>query len=321
MRRFLYIIFIITFFSLNQVSASSFLGSFFDTDTIHASICEGNTYNQYGFSESQTGTYIHNDTTYLGDDSITVLNLSVNPTYFDTIIADICDGQTYNQYGFSENRTGIYIHNDTTFLGCDSIIVLGLTVRNNYYSTTYDTLCRGDEYEGFIVDTAGVYIKNLNTIFGCDSVLTYNLFVNPTYYDTIKAEIYKGEIYNKFGFKETETGVYAQELKTYLGCDSIIYLDLQVDYIMIPNVITPNGDGKNDVFEIHNLVKQDAFPENELIIYNRQGKLVYSMKNIQAEKDFWAPANNIASGTYFYRFTGKRPRKEVDLIGTIEVLR
>ena len=91
---------------------------------------------------------------------------------------------------------------------------------------------------------------------------------------------------------------------------------------MFPNCVTPNGDGINDVFEIRNLIEQKAFPENELLIYTRQGKIIYQFKNLSSKSDFWSPAQtNTPTGTYFYRFTGKRYDKTVDTIGVIEVIK
>ena len=66
-----------------------------------------------------------------------------------------------------------------------------------------------------------------------------------------------------------------------------------------PNVITPNSDGVNDVFEIENL------PENtEVIILNRWGNLVYSSANYQNNwdgKDTFG--KELADGVYTYKFT------------------
>lgn len=94
------------------------------------------------------------------------------------------------------------------------------------------------------------------------------------------------------------------------------------DNLMFPNVITPNGDGVNDVFFIHNLIDGQAFPDNELSIYNRYGKRIYFVQNMRTENDFWDPAEtNTPSGTYFYRFIGRGPIRDVEFKGTIEVLR
>ncbi len=94
------------------------------------------------------------------------------------------------------------------------------------------------------------------------------------------------------------------------------------DNLMFPTVITPNGDGVNDVFVIHNLITGQAFPDNELSIYNRYGKRIYYVQDLRNESDFWNPAEtNTPTGTYFYRFIGKGPIRDVEFKGSVEVLR
>ncbi|MCF0210379.1 MAG: gliding motility-associated C-terminal domain-containing protein [Bacteroidales bacterium] len=94
------------------------------------------------------------------------------------------------------------------------------------------------------------------------------------------------------------------------------------DNIMFPTVITPNGDGINDVFFIRNLIDGQAFPDNELAIYNRHGKRIYYMQDLRTEDDFWDPdATNTPTGTYFYRFIGRGPIRDVEFKGSVEVLR
>ena len=92
-----------------------------------------------------------------------------------------------------------------------------------------------------------------------------------------------------------------------LGSDQIVVLpctseaptDSSEVNVVIPNVITPNGDGINDLFEIENL------PENtEVIILNRWGNLVYSSVNYQ---NYWdgkdTSGKELADGVYTYKFT------------------
>jgi gliding motility-associated-like protein len=69
--------------------------------------------------------------------------------------------------------------------------------------------------------------------------------------------------------------------------------------LLIPNVISPNNDGVNDVFEIENL------PENtEVIILNRWGNLVYSSANYQNNWDGKdTSGKELADGVYTYKFT------------------
>lgn len=249
----------------------------------------------------------------------------VHPNYNNFVVYDsVCDNFVYNAQGTILTESGIYPLNLISVYGCDSNIILHLTINPSFSDTTNYNMCKNEtfEFHNLDLDSTGVYEVRYNNIYGCDSVYVVHLTVFPIYNDTISADIYKGNVFNKYGFNEKETGFYTQNLQTINGCDSILNLDLQVDYIMFPNCVTPNGDGINDVFEIHNLIEEKAFPENELIIYTRQGEIIYQFKNLSSKSDFWSPAKtNTPTGTYFYRFTGKRNDKTIDTTGVIEVIR
>ena len=78
------------------------------------------------------------------------------------------------------------------------------------------------------------------------------------------------------------------------GCTSTvsdIYLIRPAD-ISIPNVISPNGDGRNEAFVIENI----EFFGNELVILNRWGNEIYSAKNY---RNTWK-ADDHPDGTYYY---------------------
>jgi gliding motility-associated-like protein len=67
--------------------------------------------------------------------------------------------------------------------------------------------------------------------------------------------------------------------------------------VKIYNTITANGDGINDFLTIDNL---EEFPDHELLIYNRWGKLLKSIKNYKNDNGWPAKGETIISGTYFY---------------------
>jgi gliding motility-associated-like protein len=76
---------------------------------------------------------------------------------------------------------------------------------------------------------------------------------------------------------------------------------------MIPNLVTPNGDGKNDRWIISNLK-----PGSKVRIVNRWGKEVYSSNDY---KNDWEP-KDLQPGSYFYNFTAPG---EKTLTGWVDV--
>ncbi len=91
-----------------------------------------------------------------------------------------------------------------------------------------------------------------------------------------------------YSLKVTET--------TLIGCQSQS-IGSAIDYnktLFIPNVITPNSDGQNHVFEIKNL---HFYPNSKLSIYNRWGREIFQTDNYQ---NTW---NADQTGTYFFVLT------------------
>ena len=85
------------------------------------------------------------------------------------------------------------------------------------------------------------------------------------------------------------------------------------------NVITPNGDGKNDSFHIDNI---EHYPNAELTIFNRWGKKVYQTRNYANN---WGGVHNgeiLPNSTYYYVLELNEPRSPDKTInGTISILK
>lgn len=64
----------------------------------------------------------------------------------------------------------------------------------------------------------------------------------------------------------------------------------------IPNVFSPNGDGINDFFSIHNNIKASCVEEFNITIYNRWGEKVYNSSNFEFK---WS-GEGLPYGVYFY---------------------
>ena len=155
--------------------------------TLSAAICEGSTYTENGFNESETGIYTQNLQTVNGCDSIVTLNLTVSTVINNDITAAICEGSTYTENGFNVSEPGTYTQNLQSVNGCDSVVTLTLTVNPTYNITIDANINEGETYEenGFSESEAGTYVHTLQSEFGCDSVITLNLTVNSSLNDVV----------------------------------------------------------------------------------------------------------------------------------------
>jgi gliding motility-associated-like protein len=80
-------------------------------------------------------------------------------------------------------------------------------------------------------------------------------------------------------------------------CDTAIVKLRVFPFLRIPDIITPNGDGVNDVWVIEGI---DRFESTELFIYNRWGREVYAANNYANDWDALWNGQPLPNGTYFY---------------------
>ncbi|MEY4875822.1 MAG: hypothetical protein RL708_971, partial [Bacteroidota bacterium] len=69
---------------------------------------------------------------------------------------------------------------------------------------------------------------HLQNYLGCDSLVTLNLLVNNPSTKNISASICSGSSYSVGSSSFNATGIYAIHLQNYLGCDSVVTLNLVV---------------------------------------------------------------------------------------------
>lgn len=68
----------------------------------------------------------------------------------------------------------------------------------------------------------------------------------------------------------------------------------------IPSVITPNGDGINDIFVVPCLEDNAAFPDNEVSIFNQWGDEVFRARPYNNDWRGTYDGQDLPAGTYFY---------------------
>ena len=216
-----------------SLSSDTAFTAYFGNTLIIDTICQGSTYEENNFNETEQGFYTQTTTDANGQDSVSVLSLTVNPIFNTELTATICQGQAYTENGFNVSEAGVYTQTLTAVNGCDSIVTLTLNVNPIYNTELSATICEGQVYteNNFNVSEAGVYTQTLTAVNGCDSIVTLTLNVNPIFNTELTATICEGQVYTENNFNISEAGVYTQTLTSVNGCDSIVTLTLNVNLI------------------------------------------------------------------------------------------
>lgn len=85
------------------------------------------------------------------------------------------------------------------------------------------------------------------------------------------------------------------------------------DSLFVPNIITPNGDGKNEIFQVYS----EGISDMSLILFNRYGDRIFTSR----DQSFQWDATDVTAGVYFWYLqitTCNNRRRE--LKGTVHVV-
>jgi len=187
------------------------------------------------------------------------------------------DGGTYNGGANSFSRTFKIVFNPLT-IAIASLEGTSIALYQPAHLTAY-----GDRVTSYLwSDTTGIVSTARNTS---------KLVVKPTYHTLY-----------------TVTGSNAE------GCvvSATISIGLGANVMPIPvNVLTPNGDGKNDKWVVWNI---NRYPDNSVQVFDRAGRLLYYKKNYLNDWDGSYNGRPLDEGAYLYVVTlgpGIEPLKGV----------
>ena len=201
-----------------------------------ATICHGETYTWNGTSYSVSGDYSLTLQDVHGCDSIVTLHLTVLPAVAVTEErATVCHGETYTWNGTSYSVSGDYSLVLQDVNGCDSVVMLHLTVLPAVAVTEESVIvCHGETYiwQGQTYSVSGDYSLTLNDVNGCDSVVTLHLTVLPEA-ATSEETVVACDSYLWFGTTYTESGDYTYVTTTNQGCEHTAVLHLTINHSVV----------------------------------------------------------------------------------------
>lgn len=218
-----------------------------------AEICSGDSYDFYGSTFTEAGTYQLYLPASEGCDTLAVLILNVGPPISTAIGVTICEGDFFNYGGQQLNTAGLYPFNFISQQGCDSIVTINLSVLPRAISTLTVETCEASYlFLNEELSESGTYLFTLENAAsnGCDSLIELNLTLLQSSATTlIDARICEGEDYPFGGIFLTQPGTYIDSMQNNQGCDSIVVLVLRVISIELEliefegSIIAPSIDG------------------------------------------------------------------------------
>lgn len=292
---------------------------FVKMDTISATICNGDSILLLNRYYKTSGFF--SDSVYTGGclDSIRRLQLTVLPSHKHNVAYQICSGDFITVNGKQISTTGTYYDSLKNSYGCDSIIIVNLSVTTPPSSLFTFKFCYTDSIaiDGVFYNNDTIFYDTLKTSFGCDSILIIKLTpggVLPKLDDSaffcenILATLDAGDGYRSYLWSTGATSQFItpSTQNTYwvtvtdsFNCtftDTILLLERCLPRIFIPTAFSPGSDGVNDflIFSAENVSKI------HFRLFNRWGEMVFETNDVNARWDGKYKGHILPIGTYIW---------------------
>jgi gliding motility-associated-like protein len=177
------------------------------------------------------------------------------------IVDTLCHGESIeiNSIVYNEsNPSGSELLSVPDQYGCDSMIVVNLTFRNENITNLSPTICEGDTVlvNGIVYDinnTNGTETLSIPDQYGCDSIINIDLsFYTAAAAGNLSSIICPGdsiELYGVFYNQTNSTGTVLLENATVTGCDSTLFIEVQFYPPAVGNYNPTICEGGSIVYE------------------------------------------------------------------------
>ena len=264
-------------------------------------------------------------------------NVVVASTITIPVSQSVCSGQSIIFNGQNLSTAGIYNDTLTSVSGCDSIIILTLTVIPTSSSSINQTICGGTNFvfNGQSLTASGTYYDTLTNAAGCDSIIILTLNVPPKPVAEFSIQPVGDSVELGTNITVTNTSANADSVQwllnnqvtslppgntlpisdTGLYCISLIaantagckdtsaqqciniYSTGPQNYYM-PNAFTPNGDGINDFISVYGNKVQIIYLSIQ--IYDRWGEKIFESLDADFKWDGTYKGTPEPAGIYVY---------------------
>ncbi len=182
-----------------------------------------------------------------GNDSLVILNLRILPNAKSIFQAKACnsfqwiDGKTYTK----STDSAKFVISGGAFNGCDSVIILRLTILNS--SVRNDTVSACHSYTWIDGKTytkstdSAMFVISGGAFNGCDSIIILRLTIlnSSVRNDTVSSCHSYTWIDGKTYTENTDSAIFIVKGGAFTGCDSVIKLNLEITKVDL--TISRNG--------------------------------------------------------------------------------
>ena len=176
-----------------------------------------------------------------GCDSTVILTLNVLDSTIRNQEVTVCAGDVPYVFGTQTlSSSGIFTEVFNGSNGCDSTVILNLTVSDTFRIADTVTICENDIPYTFGTQTLltdGIYTELFTTTAGCDSTVVLVFAINDTAQTAFADTVCENDLPYVFGSQSlTSSGVYSEAFVAANGCDSVVTLSLKVHQSYVTHI-------------------------------------------------------------------------------------
>ena len=232
-------------------------GSFDHPDNVNANYTPG----EQDIANGQVTLTLTAFSEYGCGDASQSLLLTIHALPHSEFEINSCGPYTWNGNIYEE--TGDYEQTLESIYGCDSTVVMHLTMVDAYHVVMEQDACDNYMWYDMMIWESGVYEQMFLSINGCDSIVEAHFTINHSTEAEFVTEAC--ESYDWNGVIYTESGVYEQVYANQFGCDSLMLLNLTI--INEPVLNSINGNANIDV---------RLMPSSTYTVYDNSSSTVYT---------------------------------------------
>ena len=273
--------------------------------TLDSTVCKSMLSFSKKYTYTASGKYVDTIPNINHCDSIITLNLTVLGSTFDSIAASFCKNYLSPSGKYTYTNSGKYFDTLTNIKGCDSIIILNLTLLGSTFDSIAASFCKNylSPSGKYIYTNSGRYFDTLTNIKGCDSIIIINLFSNQTK-DSISINVCDTFKSPSGKYRYSKSGIFTDTIQNTKNCDSIITINLTVSK---PKVKATKSNDIDCTNKLVNLLAEGA----KTYLWNP----TTSLSNFQISNPIAIPSSKI---TYTVIGTDSNGCKDLDSV-TINV--